>query len=202
MTPLFLGSHPALDFLNSAFAPHGAAVETIADGPSLVGWLVAAGLLTEDEAARLSSVIGAAALDRIAAEARNLREAARGWVADWQAGRDMAAAHAALDAVLRHGPFVWRLTPGGTPVARPLLDRPAGLPALIARQIALLFADEDPALVRACAGSGCTLVFLDRTKAHRRRFCSAAVCGNRAKVAAYRQRQLTGGQGPDAERRR
>lgn len=192
MTPLFLGGHPALDFLNSAFAPHGAVVETITDGRSFADWLVAAGLLTADEAAQSSKVVGAAALDRIAAEARELREAARSWVADWQAGRDMGAAQAALDALLRHGPFVWRLAPGGTPVARPLLDRPAALPALIARQIALLFAHEDPELVRACAGTGCTLLFLDRTKAHRRRFCSAAVCGNRAKVAAHRQRKLAG----------
>lgn len=192
MTPLFLGSHPALDFLNSAFVPHGVVVETIPDGRSFAGWLIAAGLLTAEEAAQSSTVIGAAALDRVAAEARDLREAARGWVADWQAGRDIGAAQAMLDALLRHGPFVWRLAPDGIPVARPLLDHPAALPALIARQIALLFAHEDPGLVRACAGTGCTLLFLDRTKAHRRRFCSAAVCGNRAKVAAYRQRKLTG----------
>jgi predicted RNA-binding Zn ribbon-like protein len=39
------------------------------------------------------------------------------------------------------------------------------------------------------AGAGCTLWFVDRTKAHRRIFCSATTCGNRAKVAAFRQRQ-------------
>lgn len=192
MTPLFLGSHPALDFLNSAFAPRGAVVETITDGRSFADWLVGAELLTTNEAALLSTAIGPAAIDRTAAEARDLREAARSWIADWQAGRDMDAAQAMLDALLQHGPFLWRLTPGGAPVARPLLDRPAALLALIARQIALLFASEDPELVRACAGSGCTLLFLDRTKAHRRRFCSAAVCGNRAKVAAYRHRKLAG----------
>lgn len=192
MTPLFLGSHTALDFLNSAFAPHGVVVETIPEGASFLAWLVAAGMLAPDEAARASAAVGADGLDHIAAEARDLREAARGWVADWQAGRDIGAAQAMLDALLRHGPFVWRLAPGGIPVARPQLDRPAALPALIARQIALLFAHEDPGLVRACAGTGCTLLFLDRTKAHRRRFCSAAVCGNRAKVAAHRQRKLTG----------
>jgi predicted RNA-binding Zn ribbon-like protein len=31
--------------------------------------------------------------------------------------------------------------------------------------------------------------FLDQTKAYKRRFCSAAVCVNRAKVAAFRERQ-------------
>jgi predicted RNA-binding Zn ribbon-like protein len=45
-------------------------------------------------------------------------------------------------------------------------------------------------LIRACEGSACTILFLDRTKAHARRWCSMAICGNRAKVAAYRARAL------------
>ncbi|HJY36845.1 MAG TPA: CGNR zinc finger domain-containing protein, partial [Steroidobacteraceae bacterium] len=61
--------------------------------------------------------------------------------------------------------------------------------APIAVAIAQLVSQEDPALVKACAGADCTLWFLDRTKAHRRMFCSAAACGNRAKVAAFRLRQ-------------
>nr|WP_254214234.1 CGNR zinc finger domain-containing protein [Burkholderia multivorans] len=32
------------------------------------------------------------------------------------------------------------------------------------------------------------LWFLDRTKSHRRRWCSKALCGNRQKVAAFRRR--------------
>lgn len=43
-------------------------------------------------------------------------------------------------------------------------------------------------LIRACEGTACTLMFLDRTKAHARRWCSMAVCGNRAKAAAHRAR--------------
>ena len=43
-------------------------------------------------------------------------------------------------------------------------------------------------LIRACEGTACTLMFLDRTKAHARRWCSMAVCGNRAQAAAHRAR--------------
>jgi predicted RNA-binding Zn ribbon-like protein len=43
--------------------------------------------------------------------------------------------------------------------------------------------------VKRCEGAECTLWFVDRTKAHRRRFCSATACGNRDKVAAFRARQ-------------
>jgi predicted RNA-binding Zn ribbon-like protein len=66
---------------------------------------------------------------------------------------------------------------------------PGEILAMLAGSIASLIAEEDPALVKRCAGSGCTLRFLDRTRAHRRRFCSVATCGNREKVAAFRARQ-------------
>ena len=69
------------------------------------------------------------------------------------------------------------------------IDSADELIALVAAQVASLIATEQPALVKRCAGAGCTLWFLDRTKAHGRLFCSAAVCGNRAKVAAFRERQ-------------
>ncbi|HZD77839.1 MAG TPA: CGNR zinc finger domain-containing protein, partial [Acidobacteriaceae bacterium] len=44
-------------------------------------------------------------------------------------------------------------------------------------------------LVRACEGVECVLWFYDRTKAHRRRWCSMGVCGNRAKIVRFRSRQ-------------
>jgi predicted RNA-binding Zn ribbon-like protein len=72
---------------------------------------------------------------------------------------------------------------------RPSLDSPEDLVALIALQVATLITQENPELVKSCAGENCSLWFVDRTKAHRRIFCSAAACGNRAKVAAFRQRQ-------------
>jgi predicted RNA-binding Zn ribbon-like protein len=61
--------------------------------------------------------------------------------------------------------------------------------AVLASAIGDLVTQEDPSLLKSCASDDCTLWFLDRTKAHRRMFCSAAGCGNRAKVAAFRERQ-------------
>ena len=52
-----------------------------------------------------------------------------------------------------------------------------------------LACNADFRLIRACNGRACTLLFLDRTKAHGRRWCSMAVCGNRAKAAAHRARK-------------
>lgn len=61
--------------------------------------------------------------------------------------------------------------------------------ALVASHVALLITEESAELLKTCASSDCTLWFIDRTKAHRRVFCSPTTCGNRAKVAAFRQRQ-------------
>jgi predicted RNA-binding Zn ribbon-like protein len=63
------------------------------------------------------------------------------------------------------------------------------LAAVVAAQIASFVATEQPGLVKRCVGPGCTLWFVDRTKRHSRLFCSATACGNRAKVAAFRERQ-------------
>jgi predicted RNA-binding Zn ribbon-like protein len=43
--------------------------------------------------------------------------------------------------------------------------------------------------VKECDGDGCGWLFLDMSKAGRRRWCSMASCGNRTKVQRYRHRQ-------------
>ena len=69
-------------------------------------------------------------------------------------------------------------------------ESPGELLQPIAEAAADLICNQDFRLIRSCEGSACTLVFLDRTKAHARRWCSMAVCGNRAKAAAHRARRV------------
>jgi predicted RNA-binding Zn ribbon-like protein len=61
--------------------------------------------------------------------------------------------------------------------------------APVAEAAAQLLAEGEFQLVRVCEHPDCTLWFYDRTKSHKRRWCSMAVCGNRHKVAEYRKRQ-------------
>jgi predicted RNA-binding Zn ribbon-like protein len=191
--PVFLGGHPAIDFLNTAFAPDGRLVETIGDGPGFLNWLAGAGLVQEAGAARVRRRLGSRSLDSAATEARKLREWARAWLERWRlspAG-DYAAEISRLNELLGreacHHEVI--LTKQGLRVLeREQLDSVDALLALVARSIAALVTEEDASLIKHCAGSGCTLWFLDRTKRHGRRFCSAAACGNRAKVAAFRER--------------
>jgi predicted RNA-binding Zn ribbon-like protein len=194
MTPLFLGSHPAMDFLNTSLTPQGATVELIGDGASYAAWLEDAQLLHDTTASKLTRRFNVAELDAAAAEARKLREWARDWIARWRdAPRSgFAAELRRLNHVLarakRYPEMV--VTKNGLEVAeRWRIDSPDELIAVVAAQIASLIASEQPELVKRCAGPGCTLWFVDRTKAHGRLFCSATACGNRAKVAAFRERR-------------
>lgn len=190
----FLGGHPALDFINTAYAPDGDTVETIGDGRAFLDWMVAAHLLDAATADRLRRRFGARALDGAAAEAREVRDWARDWIGRWHAapGADYRAEIAFMNGLLARVPQIAELSAAGRELhlhQRPRIEAASALLGLVALEVARLVTTEDAALVKACAGSACTLWFIDRTKAHRRRFCSAAVCGNRAKVAAFRKRQ-------------
>lgn len=194
MKPLFIGSHSAVDFLNTALEPGGEHIELIGNGKAFLDWLQAAGILDDEHAARLLRKLGAKGMDSAATEARKLREWARGWLARWRSAptRDYTVELEVLNKLLAKQAVrreVVRTKEGLTIVEQAPLDCADDLLALLAGHIAGLITQEDPALLKSCAGPACTLWFLDRTKAHRRLFCSAATCGNRAKVAAFRERQ-------------
>ena len=194
MKPLFLGSHPAMDFLNTSLSPRGQAIELIGDGQSFVAWLVSAGLLDASTASRMKRRFRAEALDAVAAEARRLRDWAGDWISRWRdaPGGNYETELRRLNRLLERAKGYREVVVNKNRVQvmeRCRIDSADELIALPAAQVAFLIATEQPALVKRCAGAGCTLWFLDRTKAHSRLFCSAAVCGNRAKVAAFRERQ-------------
>ncbi|HMF06144.1 MAG TPA: CGNR zinc finger domain-containing protein [Methylocella sp.] len=58
----------------------------------------------------------------------------------------------------------------------------------IAEAIGDLICQKDFTFMRKCEGAACTLWFFDVSKGHLRRWCSMAMCGNRAKAARYRAR--------------
>ena len=194
MKPLFLGSHPALDFLNTRPTPQGTPIELIGDGTSYAAWLEEARLLYATTASSLGRRFGLAALDAAAADARKLREWARDWIARWREapGDPYPTELRRLNHLMARAtcfPEMVFTKDGFRIIERRRIDSADEFIAVIAAQIASLVATEQPALVKNCAGPECTLWFVDRTKAHSRLFCSATVCGNRAKVAAFRERQ-------------
>ena len=202
--PFFIADDAALDFLNTIASPWGAEIEWLANGADLVTWLDQAACLPADVAARFRTQTGARALDAVAVQARELREWFRGFVAK-HVGRPLTrrALHelAPLNDVLRRDEACWQIDAlpaagdGADSRAHPLrwrIERHWGSPRTlllpIAHAMGVLICEKDFNLVRRCEGQGCTLWFLDVSKAHARRWCSMAVCGNRAKAAAHRAR--------------
>jgi predicted RNA-binding Zn ribbon-like protein len=63
--------------------------------------------------------------------------------------------------------------------------------AAVARSGAEIIADGPAARLRLCANPHCGLFFCDKSRTHRRRWCSMAVCGNRSKVAAFARKHIS-----------
>jgi len=193
MEPLFLGGHPFVDFLNTSLTPEGEAIELIGDGKTFVEWLATAGLLDQDTAAKMAARRWKAEADAVATEARRVREWARKWLERWRAepdapyGAELREVNRLLDGVKLHRQVV-RIGTNLEIAETQRVDVPEDLIGLIALQLSTFIAEEQPSLLKSCAGHDCSLWFIDRTKAHRRIYCSAAACGNRAKVSAFRAR--------------
>lgn len=186
-----VGDHAALDFLNSTAEQHGQRYELLGDGPSYVRWLRLAELIDDADAIAIERRFVAVEVAAVAADAVRIREWLRPVIADWSgAGRGMVpdATRRRLNELLSVDSRFARLT-GENRItdrrrwtdARQLLVPPVAAAAT-------LLSAGDPGLVRNCDGEGCPLWFYDRTKAHRRRWCSMAWCGNRAKARSHRGR--------------
>ena len=69
--------------------------------------------------------------------------------------------------------------------------RPPSSSALsaIARDAISLLTTADARRLRECASPECGLLFLDTSRPDRRRWCSSAACGGKARAAAYRLRR-------------
>jgi len=195
---IFLGDALALDFLNSIATPVDTVVDWIDDGEGLSAWLEQARLVPADalKAIRAGSLPGE--LDKVAAQARGLREWFRGLVQQ-HSGRTLAAEDLAelepLNRLLERDEAFSRIVAGQGNGRGPLELQPMrrwrspdALLLPIAEALARFVCSEDFSSLKTCEGPACTLIFADRTRGRGRRWCSMAICGNRAKQAAHRQR--------------
>jgi predicted RNA-binding Zn ribbon-like protein len=204
MTPtrppaFFVGEHLALDFLNTVAVPRGQLIEWLADGNDLVAWLQQAGVFNPAAGARMRK-LHRKSLDEVAHQAREFRQWLRGFVTA-RMGKPLRATTSALaplnqllarDRRVQRVELAGRDTEGGHRLRVQKVHRwqdPGELLDPIAAAAADLICNQDFRRIRLCEGSACMLLFLDRTKAHARRWCSMAVCGNRAKAAAHRARK-------------
>jgi predicted RNA-binding Zn ribbon-like protein len=178
----FVSGNRVLDLLCTRADRHRRPVERLREPHDLDRWLGAAGL-----------TIAQSASPQDLHDTRRLREAvnriARTVLAgEVPSGNDLAELNG------------WARQPPLTPQADSCLQQiwiaeraVHGALALMAREAVELLTGPDRSLIRECAASpDCSLLYLDRSRAGRRRWCAMDVCGSRAKMTSYRRRQRTG----------
>jgi predicted RNA-binding Zn ribbon-like protein len=195
---LFVADASALDYLNSVATPVDLPVDWLEDGEGLLSWLQQAQLVPAPVLERVRSQSSPDELNRVADQARTLREWFRGFVQQ-QRGRPLSRDDfkklEPLNRLLERDEFFNQIAPaaGKERNAFELLatrrwGSPGALLFPIAEGLARFVCSEDFTHVKACEGSACTLLFIDHTRSRARRWCSMAMCGNRAKQAAHRHR--------------
>jgi predicted RNA-binding Zn ribbon-like protein len=195
---IFIADTVALNFLNSIATPVDAEIDWISDGEGLLAWLEQADLVPADILDGMRKQAKPGEIDRVAAQARSLREWFRTFIRK-HSGKPLKAAELAnlepLNRLLARDEGFGRLVAhkhGKTTALEFQKARrwrsPESLLLPIGESLARLLAEEDLSDVKACEGTTCTLMFADRTRGRSRRWCSMKICGNRAKQVAHRHR--------------
>lgn len=194
---IFIAGSLGLDFLNSIATPVDKPVDWLDSGDGLLSWLAQAKLVPADALNELKAQAMPSEVDKVAEQARALREWFRGFVVKHigrpltpKALRELAPLNRLLERdqafnqISRH-----RHDDGDRLELRVTRHwRSQSLLLPIAQALAKFVCEENFANVKACEGHSCTLVFADHTRGRARRWCSMAICGNRAKQLAHRKR--------------
>lgn len=202
MPAFLIADDTGLDFLNSIATPVDTPIEWIDGGAGLLRWLGQTNLVPPEvlESFKTGTVPGE--LDAVAAKARAFREWFREFV-HVHRGKPLKAK--VIEELAPLNQMLARDDEFGQIVASPpargetkvsglewRLQRrwrsPDTLLIPVARAMAELVCTADFTYVKKCESPTCTLLFVDRTNRHTRRWCSMATCGNRAKQAAHRTR--------------
>jgi predicted RNA-binding Zn ribbon-like protein len=200
---MFIADAPALDFLNSIATPVDTEIDWIENGEGFLGWLEQAQLVPPEAVKALRTQAMPGEFDGVAAQARSLRKWFRKFVYD-RKGKPLRADDlkdlGPLNRLLERDERFSRIVTGqhhgnGSGLELRSTRRwksPESLLLPIGAVLAKFVCEEDFSNVKACEGPACTLLFADHTRGRARRWCSMAICGNRAKQAAHRHRLKSG----------
>lgn len=177
-----------VDLANTLHFHGGSPDDRLATADALRAWLV--------ERSLVDPGIPQASLERALPAFHDLRnlihEVTERLVED---GRPSARQVDRLNRVLRDGLHYHRLereADGSRFTVGQVGDQLDQARSTVAGSLAHYVADHDVDRLRICASDDCRWRFVDRSPAGRRRWCDMRTCGNRAKVAAHRQRAKAG----------
>lgn len=191
----FSAGASCLDFANTCGDRPRAAEDHLRRYDDLAAWGAAAGLVTDDEASASCREVpdGGAELRRAIA----LREAIYAVCSALAAGEvparnDLAVINTVLRSALpnlelgiRGDGCCWEWAGASTVGDRILWA--------VARSAADLLTSDRVGRLRECAGEDCSWLFLDTSRNQRRKWCSMASCGNRAKARRHYARRRRAG---------
>ncbi|KFG77412.1 CGNR zinc finger domain-containing protein [Streptomyces mutabilis] len=172
-----VGEPVSLDLLNTRWVQDGARRDLLGDTRGLAAWLTSTGLDGHDfraDEATLAHVLTARDALAVVVDSPADPEGVR-----------------ALDRILDHGRIRATLGPDG-PGERSEFTDPAWGPAWTAARDYLGLLRRAPDRIRACAHEACVLHFFDTSRNGTRRWCSMALCGNRAKASRHYARAKEG----------
>lgn len=181
-----VGNNLALDFINSEL------FELTRE--NLLSWAIAVNLIDAKKAEKLLLNWNEDQLEEILSFRKKIRE----MVVDLAKGKKIKAfeidlINKTLRQINGHSELVQ--TPEGFAKRFEIdLTEPNKILVPIAESIADLLCYGDLSFLRKCERDDCILYFYDTTKNHKRRWCSMAICGNRAKAAKFYQKNKVKGE--------
>lgn len=183
----FLAGVPWLDLVNSGFVLDGVAYDLLVDSAQFMRWAAVAGFALDPADAER---------ERIAAF--ELRAFARGILDTLTyAGAIDPDQLAEINRRLARKTLTEQLARTSEGLAlefRENVDGPRVAASLMS-DLAQFLGGYEPRRLKSCDNPSCAMVFYDRGKNNRRRWCSTSMCGNRDKVANYRARKAAAKRG-------
>ena len=184
-----VGGHAGLDFLNTV-KYRGAPdpqdkLQSFAD---IVNWALLSKLISVEEASLLT--ITKKNTDQVFREVLALREQVRivfGFPDEQSSKYLQAAKHLEKEIEALRPKSV--ITPDTGMLTQYITVKTAhDLKARIVWEIAKLLSKRPTLTIKVCDGDNCDWVFIDHTKAKRRRWCDTRTCGNTARVRRHRMK--------------
>lgn len=171
----------ALDLLNTEAGIGIQSIDFWQDGADVVRWLQRVGVQVD--------AVAPSAMALLLSTAKELRATARELITLRKAGAQGDPQKLNSHLARQQSVPVLEWTDNDVRVVRkPLQQSPLQALDAVTLAVAKLLAEGDFSLVRQCEHPDCVMWFYDKTKSHRRRWCSMAICGNRHKAAEFRKR--------------
>lgn len=177
----FLGGSSWLDLANSSFKLDGNAFDFLADDDSFAAWVAAAGF-----------EINPAALAQERLAALELRGLVRAVLDELdKSGTPTPDQVNQINQLLTKRTISERLARSSDGLGLQTLETVASpqIAALLASDLAHFLSGYEPHRLKSCDNPACAMVFYDRGRNNRRRWCTMSICGNRDKVTNYRARK-------------